>query len=180
MFSSIWSLLSVKKIADTLTSNGRKISVHTVENYLEWLTQSFIFNKVSRYDIKWKQYLQTWDKYYATDVSMRYTVLWRKNLDLWYVLENIVYLELIRRWYKVYIWKLWDKEVDFVAENNNWAIYFQVAYTVRDKQTLKRELSPLQAINNHYPKYILTMDVDPEVDYDWIRKINVLDWLSWK
>ena len=180
MFSSIWSLLSVKKIADTLTSNGRKISVHTVENYLEWLTQSFIFNKVSRYDIKWKQYLQTWDKYYATDVSMRYTVLWRKNLDLWYVLENIVYLELIRRWYKVYIWKLWDKEVDFVAENNNWAIYFQVAYTVRDKQTLKRELSPLQAINDHYPKYILTMDVDPEVDYDWIRKINVLDWLSWK
>lgn len=177
MFSSIWNILSVKKIADTLTSNWRKVSVHTVENYLESLVQSFVFNKVSRYDIKGKQYLQTWDKYYATDVSMRYAVLWRKNMDLWYVLENIVYLELMRRWYKVYIWKIWDNEVDFIAENQNWIKYFQVAYTVRDEKTLNRELSSLQSINDHYPKYILTMDVDPEVDYNGIRKMNVLDWL---
>lgn len=177
MFSSIWNILSVKKIADTLTSNWRKVSVHTVENYLESLVQSFVFNKVSRYDIKGKQYLQTWDKYYATDVSMRYAVLWRKNMDLWYVLENIVYLELLRRWYKVYIWKIWDNEVDFIAENPNGIKYFQVAYTVRDEKTLNRELSSLQSINDHYPKYILTMDVDPEVDYNGIRKMNVLDWL---
>jgi len=177
MFSSVGSVLSVKKIADTLTSNGRSISVHTVESYLDSLVESFIFNKVSRYDIKGKQYLQSGDKYYATDVTMRYALLGRKNIDLGHVLENIVYLELIRRNYKVYIGKTGDKEVDFVAENSKGTTYFQVAYTVRDEKTLERELSALESINDHYPKFILTMDQDPEVDYNGIRKINVLDWL---
>lgn len=177
MFSSVGSVLSVKKIADTLTSNGRSISVHTVESYLDSLVESFIFNKVSRYDIKGKQYLQSGDKYYATDVTMRYALLGRKNIDLGHILENIVYLELVRRNYKVYIGKTGDKEVDFVAENSKGTIYFQVAYTVRDEKTLERELSALESINDHYPKFILTMDQDPEVDYNGIRKINVLDWL---
>ena len=177
MFSSVGSVLSVKKIADTLTSNGRSISVHTVESYLDSLVESFIFNKVSRYDIKGKQYLQSGDKYYATDVTMRYALLGRRNIDLGHILENIVYLELVRRNYKVYIGKTGDKEVDFVAENSKGTIYFQVAYTVRDEKTLERELSALESINDHYPKFILTMDQDPEVDYNGIRKINVLDWL---
>lgn len=177
LFSSIGGIMSVKKIADTLTSNGRPISVHTVENYLESLTESYIFNKVTRYDIKGKQYLSTGDKYYATDVTMRYAILGRKNLDLGSVLENIVYIELKRRGYKVYVGKIGEQEVDFVAENKEGTSYYQVAYTVRDENTLKRELASLQNINNHYPKYILTMDVDPEVDYDGIRKMNVLDWL---
>lgn len=177
MFSSIGNILSVKKIADTLTSNGRSISVHTVESYLDSLTQSFIFNKVSRYDIKGKQYLQSGEKYYATDVTMRFALLGRKYVDLGHILENIVYLELVRRGYKVYIGKSGDKEVDFVAENSNGVQYFQVSYTVRDKNTLERELSALESISDHYPKFILTMDIDPEVDYNGIRKINVLDWL---
>lgn len=177
MFSSVGNVLSVKKIADTLTSNGRSISVHTVESYLDSLVESFIFNKVSRYDIKGKQYLQSGEKYYATDVTMRYALLGRKNVDLGHILENIVYLELIRRGYKVYIGKAGDKEIDFVAENSKGVRYFQVAYTVRDKNTLERELSALESINDHYPKFILTMDVDPEVDYNGIRKMNVLDWL---
>ena len=177
LFSSIGGIMSVKKIADTLTSNGRPISVHTVENYLESLTESYIFNKVTRYDIKGKQYLSTGDKYYATDVTMRYAILGRKNLDLGSVLENIVYIELKRRGYKVYVGKIGEQEVDFVVENKEGTSYYQVAYTVRDENTLKRELASLQNINNHYPKYILTMDVDPEVDYDGIRKMNVLDWL---
>ena len=177
MFSSVGSVLSVKKIADTLTSNGRSISVHTVESYLDSLVESFIFNKVSRYDIKGKQYLQSGDKYYATDVTMRYALLGRRNIDLGHILENVVYLELVRRNYKVYIGKTGDKEVDFVAENSKGTIYFQVAYTVRDEKTLERELSALESINDHYPKFILTMDQDPEVDYNGIRKINVLDWL---
>ena len=167
LFSSIGSTMSVKKISDTLTSNGRNVSVHTVENYLDSLTESYIFNKVSRYDIKGKQYLETGNKYYATDVTMRYAVLGRKELDVGHILENIVYLELLRRGYKVYIGKSGEKEVDFVA----------VAYTTRDEKTLERELSSLKSINNHYPKYILTMDLDPEVDYDGIRKMNVIDWL---
>lgn len=177
MFSSIGNLLSVKKIADTLTSNGRSISVHTVESYLDSLVESFIFNRVSRYDIKGKQYLQTGEKYYATDVTMRYALLGRKNIDLGHILENIVYLELVRRGYRVYIGKSGDREVDFVAENSKGVQYFQVAYTVRDEKTLQRELMALESINDHYPKFILTMDMDPEVDYNGIRKINVLDWL---
>ena len=177
MFASVGNLLSVKKIADTLTSNGRTISVHTVESYLNSLVESFIFNKVSRYDIKGKQYLQSGEKYYATDVTMRYALLGRKNIDLGHVLENIVYLELLRRGYKIYVGKFGDREIDFVAENSKGIQYFQVAYTVRDEKTLERELSALEAINDHYPKFILTMDVDPEVDYNGIRKINVLEWL---
>ena len=177
LFSSIGSIMSVKKIADTLTSNGRNISVHTVESYLDSLTESYIFNKVSRYDIKGRQHLETKNKYYATDVTMRYAVLGRKDLDAGHILENIIYLELIRRGYKVYIGKVGEKEIDFVAVNKEGTVYYQVAYTTRDEKTLDRELSPLMSINDHYPKYILTMDIDPEVDYNGIRKMNVIDWL---
>lgn len=177
LFANIGNPLSMKKISDTMTSNGRSISVHTVESYLESLTESFIFTKVPRYDIKGKQYLQSFEKYYATDVTMRYALLGRRNVDAGHMLENIVYLELIRRGYKVYIGKTDEKEVDFVAVDKEGVTYFQVAYTTRDEKTLERELSALQSINDHYPKYILTMDVDPVCDYDGIKKMNVLDWL---
>ncbi len=177
LFSSLGNIMSVKKIADTLVSNGRKISVHTVESYLESLTESYIFNKVSRYDIRGKQYLETGEKYYATDVTMRYALLGRKYMDLGHILENVVYLELLRRGYKVYVGKVGENEVDFVAENKEGRCYYQVAYTTREESTLARELDSLQKINDHYPKFILTMDLDPIVDYDGIRKINVLDWL---
>lgn len=177
MFNNIGNCLSIKKIADTLTSDGRSISVHTVESYLESLVESYVFNKVSRFDIKGKQYLQSGEKYYATDVTMRYALLGRRNIDVGHILENIVYLELIRRGYKVYIGKAGEKEIDFVAENKEGFTYFQVAYTTREKATLERKLTPLQDINDHYPKYILTMDIDPIADYDGIKKVNVLDWL---
>lgn len=177
MFNNIGNCLSIKKIADTLTSDGRSIFVHTVESYLESLVESYVFNKVSRFDIKGKQYLQSGEKYYATDVTMRYALLGRRNIDVGHILENIVYLELIRRGYKVYIGKAGEKEIDFVAENKEGFTYFQVAYTTREKATLERELTPLQDINDHYPKYILTMDIDPIADYDGIKKVNVLDWL---
>ena len=177
MFNNIGNCLSIKKIADTLTSDGRSISVHTVESYLESLVESYVFNKVSRFDIKGKQYLQSGEKYYATDVTMRYALLGRRNIDVGHILENIVYLELIRRGYKVYIGKAGEKEIDFVAENKEGFTYFQVAYTTREKATLERELTPLQDINDHYPKYILTMDIDPIADYDGIKKVNDLDWL---
>lgn len=177
MFSNIGSLLSIKKIADTLSSDGRVISAHTVESYLDSLVESHVFNKAERYDIKGKQYLKSGEKYYATDVTMRYALLGRKDIDVGHILENIVYLELIRRGYKVYVGKLGDKEVDFVAVNKEGNTYFQVAYTTRDSKTLERELSALESIKDHYPKFILTMDIDPEVDYNGIRKMNVLDWL---
>ena len=177
MFNNIGNCLSIKKIADTLTSDGRPISVHTVENYLDAWVESYVFNKVPRFDVKGKQYLQSGEKYYATDVTMRYALLGRRNVDAGHMLENIVYLELIRRGYKVYIGRTGEKEVDFVAENKEGFTYFQVAYTTREQSTLERELTPLQEINDHYPKYILTMDIDPIADFDGIKKINVLDWL---
>lgn len=177
MFNNIGNCLSIKKIADTLTSDGRPISVHTVENYLDALVESYVFNKVPRFDVKGKQYLQSGEKYYATDVTMRYALLGRRNVDAGHMLENIVYLELIRRGYKVYIGRTGEKEVNFVAENKEGFTYFQVAYTTREQSTLERELTPLQEINDHYPKYILTMDIDPIADFDGIKKINVLDWL---
>lgn len=180
MFDNIGNCLSIKKISDTLTSDGRGISVHTVESYLDSLVECYIFNKVPRFDVKGKQYLQSGEKYYATDVTMRYAILGRRNIDIGHILENIVYLELLRRGYKVYIGKTGEKEIDFVAENKDGFTYFQVAYTTREKSTLERELTPLQGISDHYPKYILTMDIDPVADFDGIKKINVLDWLVGK
>lgn len=177
MFDNIGNCLSIKKIADTLTSDGRAISAHTVESYLDALVECYIFNKVPRFNVKGKQYLQSGEKYYATDVTMRYAILGRRNIDIGHILENIVYLELVRRGYKVYVGKAGEKEVDFVAENKEGFTYFQVAYTTRETSTLERELASLQQINDHYPKFILTMDIDPIADFNGIKKINVLDWL---
>lgn len=177
MFDNIGNLLSTNKIADTMTSFGRKTSVHTIESYLSALTESFILYKSTRYDIKGKQYLKTGDKYYVSDLGLRYFILGRKKQDQGRILENVVYLELLRRGYDVYVGKFDNYEVDFVAINSKGIEYFQISETVRDKKTLERELKSLDIINDHYPKYLLTMDVDPETSYNGIRKINVLEWL---
>ncbi len=180
MFDNIGNLCSTKKIADTMTSLGRKISVHTVENYLSALCDSFILYKVGRYDIKGKQYLQTGDKYYACDIGLRYLLLGSKKADDGHILENIIYLELLRRGYEIYVGKSDSAEVDFVAVNEIGIEYYQVAYTVRDDSTLKRELAPLDAIRDHNPKYLLTMDIQPITSHNGIRQINALDWLCHK
>ncbi len=177
MLDNIGNLYSTNKIADTMTSNGRKISVHTVESYLTALTESFIFYKATRYDIKGKQYLRTGDKYYVSDLGLRYFLLGRKEDGRGHILENVVYLELLRRGYDVYIGKVDEYEIDFVAINSKGIEYYQVAETVRNKETLNRELRTLDIIKDHYPKYLLTMDLDPETSYNGIRKKNVLDWL---
>lgn len=177
MLDNIGNLYSTNKIADTMTSNGRNISVHTVENYLLALTESFIMYKASRYDIKGKQYLKTGDKYYISEPGIRYFLLGRKEGDRGRVLENVVYLELLRRGYDVYIGKADEYEIDFVAINSKGIEYYQVAESVRDKKTLDRELRALDSIRDHNPKYLLTMDIDPETSYNGIKKINALDWL---
>nr|WP_308627389.1 ATP-binding protein [uncultured Eisenbergiella sp.] len=179
LFDNIGNLCSTKKIADTMTSAGRKISVHTVESYLTALTDSFIFYRVGRYDIKGKQYLKTGDKYYAADIGLRYNVLGNKKADEGHILENIVYLELLRRGYDVYVGKAGSAEVDFIAIGEEGEEYYQVAYTVidADGKTLDRELAPLDAIADHNPKYLLTMDLGPMVSHNGIKQVNVLDWL---
>lgn len=179
MFDNIGYLCSVKKIADTMTSAGRTIGIHTVERYLDALTESFIFYRVHRYDIKGKEYLKTGYKYYAVDLGLRYMVLGNKPTDRGYILENIVYLELLRRGYDLYIGKVGTKEVDFIAIGEEGEEYYQVAYTVidADGKTLERELAPLLAIKDHNPKYLLTMDNEPLVNHQGIKQIYVLDWL---
>ena len=177
VFDSIGSPLSTKKIADTMTSAGRKIDVKTVEKYLKALMDSFVIYQAKRYNIKGKQYLKTLEKYYVVDIGMRTMLLGSRAMDVGHVLENVVYLELLRRGYEVYVGKVDDLEVDFVAMDQKRTIYYQVAASVRDENTLRRELMPLQKIPDHYQKVILTLDEDPEADYDGIRRINALDWL---
>ncbi len=177
VFDNIGNPLSPKKIADTMTSAGRKIDTRTVERYLEAFCESYIIYKAKRYDIKGKQYLKTLDKYYIVDIGMRYMLLGSRQVDAGHILENVVYLELLRRGYEVFVGKIDSFEVDFVAQDHKGIIYFQVALTIHDENTLKRELRPLQAIQDHYPKIILTMDEEPEEQYDGIRRINARDWL---
>ncbi|GHV29588.1 ATPase [Spirochaetia bacterium] len=176
--SGIGSPVSAKKISDTLNSSGRKISVNTVETYLHALVNSFIFYKANRYDIKGKQHLKTLGKYYIVDTGIRNLLLASSTADLGHVLENIVYLELIRRGHKVSIGKLDEKEVDFVALSSGGAAYYQVAATVLDENTLRRELEPLQKIRDNHPKYLLTLDEYMSgANYDGILQMNIVDWL---
>jgi len=177
MFDNIGCETSTKKIADTMTSAGRKISVHTVESYLSALTDSFILYRVGRFDIKGKQHLKTGNKFYLVDPGLRYFLLGSRIGDEGRILENIVFLELLRRRYEISFGKVGDTEVDFVAVKTGKPVYFQVALTVRERSTLERELRPLNNINDHYPKYLITLDEDPPATYNGIQRINALDWL---
>lgn len=177
IFDSIGNPISSKKIADTMTSSGRKIDTKTVEKYLSALQESFIIYEAKRYDAKGKTYLKLLEKYYAADIGLRFLLLGQKANDVGHILENVVYLELIRRGYSVFVGKVDDTEIDFVAQNSQGNTYIQVSASVRDENTLKRELRPLQALNDNYPKILLTLDEDPDCDYNGIQKRNVLDWL---
>lgn len=178
IFDSIGSPISIKKISDTLTSKGISTSNHTVENYITALLESFLVYKAERFDVKGKNLLARDYKYYVVDSGLRSYLLGKKaDSDMGHILENIVYLELLRRGYKVYVGKVDDLEVDFVAENRDGLRYYQVALTVRDEKVLERELRSLQKTGDHYPKTLLTLDMDLETDYDGIKKINVVDWL---
>jgi len=177
MFDNIGNTSSAKKISDTLTSYGRKVTAPTVEKYLSALTDSFIFHKVSRYDIAGKQHLKTAEKYYAADLGLQRFLLNKNKLNLGHNLENIAFLELIRRGYKVYIGKIGALEVDFIAEGFGYTNYYQIALTVKDEETLLRELKPLELIKDHNPKFLLTADVLPEASYNGIRQMNIIDWL---
>lgn len=178
LFDNIGLELSSKRIADTLTSNGRKSDPKTIEKYITSLEESFIVYKASRYNIKGKEYLKSLEKYYVSDIGLRNFMLGKKAMDVGHILENIVYLELIRRGYEVYVGKVDDMEIDFVAQNTQGNTYIQVSASVRDENTLARELKPLKAVRDNYPKILLTLDDDPDGDYDGIIRKNALDWLK--
>lgn len=178
IFDSIGSPISTKKISDTLTSKGNSTSNHTVERYLTAFTESFLIYKAERFEVKGKRLLVRDYKYYSVDTGLRSYLLGKKaDSDMGHIIENVVYLELIRRGYKVYVGKVDELEIDFVTENRDGLKYYQVALTVRDKKVLDRELKSLQKTGDHYPKFLLTLDMDLETEYDGITKMNVVDWL---
>jgi len=176
--SNIGSPVSAKKVSDTINSSGRKISVNTVDSYIRALNQSYVFYKADRYDIKGKQYLKTLGKYYIVDTGLRNMLLAGTASDLGHLLENVVYLELMRRGYKIHIGKLIDKEIDFVVSGVKGVEYYQVSASVLDKNTMTRELSPLMKISDNHPKYLLTLDdIIPNANYNGILHTNLIEWL---
>lgn len=178
IFDNIGNLTSLSKIGNTLTSMGRKTDAKTIEKYIRGLTDSLLVHEVSRYNIKGKEFLSTLSKYYVTDLGLRQIILGNRNIDMGHILENVIYLELLRRKGNVYVGQFDKNEIDFVVINSNEIEYYQVALTVLDENTLKRELDAFKNIKDNYPKYLITLDdVIANTDYDGIKVVNALEWL---
>ena len=179
LLHNIGNRTSPTTIANTMISHGKKIDQKTVDRYIRGLTDSLMFYEVRRYNIKGRQFLATMNKYYVCDIGMRNMLVRGKDSDMGHILENLVYLELRRRYTEIYVGQL-DKngEVDFVVMEEGHPVYYQVAQTALDEKVLERELSPLREIRDNYPKYLLTLDeIFGEMNYDGIRKVNVLKWM---
>lgn len=178
MFDSVGSILSINNIANKLTSSGYKIDNKTVSKYLTVLTDSMLLYKVERYNVKGKNILSSLEKYYAVDIGIRNIKLGRRYTDLGHIIENIVFLELIKRKYEVYIGVMQDDEIDFTVFKNGNTEYYQVTLSLMDKNVMERETKSLKNIHDNYPKYILTLDkIGINTNNDGIRHINLIDWL---
>ncbi len=181
LMDAIGNLVTPRKIADTMTSMRRKIDPRTVEKYLRALTDSLLLYRAQRYDLRGKQLLASNSKYYVSDLGFRRLLSSGRRPDYGHVLENVVYLELLRRGYDVRVGQLPDGEIDFVAMRNDELVYYQVSLSVMNENTLQRELAPLQKRRDNYPKYLLTMDEAlPDSNYEGILQRNVLAWLLGK
>lgn len=175
--SVIGSPVSVKSVSDYLTSSGRKVSPNTVNDYMAALAESFIFYPVDRFDVVGKQLLKTNKKWYMVDPGLRSHILSRRNYDLGFSIENVVFFELLRRGYKVTIGKVGTAEVDFVAQKQGVLTYFQVTADMQNEATFEREITPLRNIRDNYEKIILTLDRFTIGNYEGIQVIHLLDWL---
>lgn len=180
IFENIGNRFSAKNIADYFKSQQRNIDLNTLYNYIQALEGAFIIQRVSRYDIKGKEILQTNEKYFVGDVSLIYSVLGFRDRFISGILENIVLLELKRRGYKVYVGKNDEKEVDFIAENKNEKIYVQVTYKMVEQQTIEREFGAFKSINDNYPKYVVSMDEFWNDNVEGIKHIHIADFLLLK
>lgn len=180
IFDNVGSTFSAKRISDYLKSQQAEVGVNTIQNYIDHLTATFILYKVERYDIKGKRLLEYYEKYYLGDVGLRHALLGYREADISGILENMVFLELKRRGYEVFIGKLDQREVDFIATKANKKIYVQVAYMLGSQETVEREFSVLVQIPDNYPKYVLSMDTIFGGDYQGIKRINLIDFLLMK
>lgn len=176
--SNVGNLISSKKVSDTLTSGGRKTAPATIENCYNALTESYLFYKATRYDIKGKEFLKSLEKYYAVDMGLRFFMLGIRTSDDGFILENVVFLELLRRGYEVYVGKYNDFEIDFVAKKDGLTEYYQVALSVRGQDTLERELRPFRLIKDNYPKFLITLDNSNDIDHDGITQVYAVKWLA--
>lgn len=175
--SSIGSPISVKSIADYVTSSGRRISQNTIDDYVEALVEPYIFYPAERYDVLGKQLLKKNQKMYIVDLGLRRHLLARQRYDLGFSLENIIFFELLRRGYSVNIGKVGITEVDFIARKNDNIHYYQVTASMLEESTFNREMAPLRNINDNYPKTIITLDRFTLGNYDGIEVVNAIDWL---
>ena len=180
LYSVIGSTISVNKVKNTLASNGLSLSSTTVDKYIHALTSSLLFFSVQRYSIRGKRLLSREEKIYPVDLGIRNVVLPDANEDAGHLLEAVVFLELMRRKQKVYVGKFDAYEIDFVTIDHDKELeFYQVSLSTLDPNTLERELRPLKKLDNSYPKYLLTLDeVDVNISYDGIKKINALYWLN--
>jgi len=176
-FDNIGNTFSGKNVADYFKNQQRKTDINTIYNYLHALEGAFILYRVPRYDIKGKEILKTQEKFYASDVSLIYATMGYRDRMISGILENIVFLELKRRGYQVYIGKLDNKEIDFIAEKQGEKIYIQVAFKLESKQTLEREFSPLLAVDDQHPKYVVTMDDFWKDSIEGVKHLYIADFL---
>lgn len=178
MLFNIGNRTSPTTIANTMTSKQKKIDPKTVDRYIRGLTDSLLFYEARRYNIRGKEFLSTMNKYYATDMGMRNMLVQGSSSDVGHILENLVYLELKRRGFEVYVGQLGaDGEIDFVTMKDGKLAYYQVAASTLDEEVLKRELAPLNNIKDNYPKYLLTLDeLFEDMNYDGVQKLNALKW----
>lgn len=174
---SVGSPIAIKNIAAYITSGGRKVSENTVSDYTEALIEPYVFYPAERFDVVGKQLLKTMPKYYIVDLGIRRHLLPRKHYDLGFSLENIIFFELLRRGYKVYVGKVGSTEVDLVAKKNEKVHYFQVTASMTEGSTFDREIRPLRSIDDNYRKTILTLDRLTLGDYEGIEVVNAVDWL---
>lgn len=177
LIDNISNLTNSKKISDFLTRNNNQITNKTIENYINYLTLAFVFYKCQRYDVKGKKYLCTNNKYYLVDTSLKSALLGSKSLDYGKRLENIVYIELLRRGYEVYVGKIYEKEVDFVVLKPNDRTYIQVCYDLENLETRKREVNSLLSIKDSYEKIIIARTKQPMAHIDGIKVYDIADWL---
>jgi predicted AAA+ superfamily ATPase len=174
--SSVGSPVSIANITDYINNSGRKITQKTVDKYVKALADSFLFYPIERYNIRGKNLLKTLGKFYIVDPGLRNHLLSAANVDVGHLVENIVYLELLRRGYRVNIGKIDEKEIDFVATKQNTKEYYQVALSALDERVHERELDPLRRVSDNYPKYLLTLDFITG-DSEGIQQVNLIDWL---